>query len=116
MAGFDGTVPSSPFEKGGRGDLQGVAMGRRSLLVDHLEPMGPTARDRIGLKSPGTWSVVHAEQEKGAAFHSGGATTIQSVPSWERKIPPTPLCESGAQETLVHMTHSIRGRASILNA
>ena len=95
MAGFDGPVPSSHFEKGGRGDLQGVAMGGL-LIVNHLEPMGTTARDSIGLKSPGTRCVVHSEQEKGAAFHSGGATIMQSVPSWEGKIPPTPLCESGA--------------------
>ncbi len=60
MAGFDGTVPSSPFEKGGRGDLHGVAM---RVIVDRQAPgaLGTTARDRLGLKSPGTRRVMHSE-------------------------------------------------------
>ena len=36
MVGFDVTVPSSPFEKGGRGgDLEGVAM---RVIVDRQSP------------------------------------------------------------------------------
>lgn len=75
--------------------------------------MGTTARDRLGLKSPCTRRVMALRIGKnGAAFHSGEATTMQSVSSREGKIPPTPLCESGAQDTLIHMTHSTRGRAT----
>ena len=109
MTGFDHPVPSSPFEKGGRGDLQGVAMRMivaRQLSGAHENNCQRPHRREVSRHT--TWCAFR--RKKGAALQSGAFPPIQRLPGQEGKIPPTPLCESGAQETWGHMTHSNRGR------